>query len=118
MTEQTSKALEKLRDELAAKTKHQGVQMIGERLCELVTENEAIADKLLAEGKTIEGAFDAVRGYASSHRTGNYAFVPPDKATEIIGQYFGIVGTSTEPMQAPKPPKAPDALDLDALLEI
>ena len=45
---------------------------------------------LIAAGeKTLYGAFKAIRDYASKHKTGNCAYVPPEKAMELVLEYFG-----------------------------
>ena len=45
---------------------------------------------LIAAGeKTLYGAFEAIRDYASKHKTGNCAYVPPEKAMELVLEYFG-----------------------------
>ena len=45
---------------------------------------------LIAAGeKTLYGAFEAIRDYASKHKTGSCAYVPPEKAMELVLEYFG-----------------------------
>lgn len=45
---------------------------------------------LIAAGeKTLYGAFKAIRDYASKHKTGSCAYVPPEKAMELVLEYFG-----------------------------
>ena len=112
------KAVDRLRDELARKHDHPGVQVIGEYLTGRLNADRSLADRLAADGKSIEGAFDAVRDYASKHRNGKgWAYVPPEKALEIACEYYGIPaekpGTQTP---APQSAYADDGLDLDALL--
>ncbi len=48
------------------------------------------AAALIAAGeKTLYGAFEAIRDYASKHKTGSCAYVPPEKAMELVLEYFG-----------------------------
>lgn len=123
--------IDKIRDEMAKKNDHPGVTMIGEYVTERVTAGAAIP-----EGKTLEGAFAEIRKYAEKHKTGNFAFVPPAKAYEIVDGYFGFehqpqednradfrpqymmsklpAPETIEPIDAQAAPA--DDLDLDALL--
>lgn len=103
--------IDKIRDEMAQKANHPGIAMIGEYVTERVSQGAAIP-----EGKTLQGAFDAIHQYASKHRTGNYAFVPPAKAYEIVDSYFGLGAREEEPRPAAPPAAVADDLDLDALL--
>lgn len=114
-------ALDKVRDEMAAKANNPGVQTMGEGLTEMLQQRPEIAAQILTKDKTVEGAFDEVRKYAQSHKTGNFAFVPPQKAMEIVAGYFGFDAEKAEPQapaEKPAPVKRaePDDLDLDALL--
>lgn len=114
-------AIDRLRDELAKKSDHPGVAVIGEYLTGRLNADHGLADKICADGKTIEGAFDAIRDYASKHRSGKaWAYVPPEKALEIACEYYGIhpEKTDTQTLAHTPAPAAPanDGLDLDALL--
>ncbi len=45
---------------------------------------------LIAAGeKTLYGAFKAIRDYASKYKVGSCAYVPPEKAMELVLEYFG-----------------------------
>ena len=111
-------AVDRLRDELARKHDHPGVQVIGEYLTGRLNADHGLADKICADGKTIEGAFEAIRDYASKHRSGKaWSYVPPDKALEIACEYYGIPAEKTDAQTlAPRTSPADDGLDLDALL--
>lgn len=116
------KAVDRLRDELAKKSDHPGVSVIGEYLTGRLNADRSLADKICADGKSIEGAFDAIRDYASKHRNGkNFAYVPPEKALEIACEYYGIPAEKTDAQTsahkpAPSAPASDDGLDLDSLL--
>lgn len=62
---------------------------IGMMLLSWIDYADNAAELILTDGKTIKGAFEAIRDYARAHRTGNYACVPPTKAMELILEYFG-----------------------------
>lgn len=104
--------IDKIRDEMAEKHDHGGVAMIGEYVSGRVLKGAKIS-----EGKTLMGAFEEIRKYASAHKTGNYCFVPPEKAYEIVDAYFEF-GMDAEAQAVPAPMTQPaaDDLDLDALL--
>ena len=113
-------AVDRLRDELAKKSDHPGVAVIGEYLTGRLNADHGLADKICADGKTIEGAFEAIRDYASKHRNGKaWAYVPPQKALEIVCEYYGIPADGEKShAQTLAHQEAPsdDGLDLDALL--
>lgn len=52
--------------------------------------NERVATKILREGKSLQGAFDKMRGIAQKRKTGNFAFIPPEEGFQIIRDYYGI----------------------------
>lgn len=104
--------IDRIRDEMAKKHDHPGIAMIGEYVTERVTAGAAIP-----EGKTLEGAFAEIRKYAEKHKTGQFAFVPPTKAYEIVDGYFGFGKQAEKLAEAGAMPlDTKDDLDLDALL--
>lgn len=82
-------AMDKIRDELAGNS-NPGVQMIGEAMTALLMAAPELSDKILQEGKTLAGAFNNLKDYASKNKTGGFAFVPPAKAAEIVAKYWDI----------------------------
>lgn len=119
MNENYTKALDKIRDEMAANHDHPGIQFLGGWLTGQLEQNQEIAERILNEKKTVKAAFAEIYSYASKHKTGNFAFVPPEKALEIVGEFYGIdIPAEKEPqalVQTPVEKKKP-AFDLDALL--
>jgi len=117
-TDTYTQAIDRIRDEMAAESNHPGIQFIGGWLTGEITKRPELAEKLLDEKKTVKGAFEQIRSYASKHKTGNFAFVPPEKALEIVGEYFGIDAEAEPQALAPNPEPVsnPDDFDLDALL--
>lgn len=117
-TEIYLKAVDKIRDEMAKESAHPGIQFIGGWLTGKLEQQPELAEKLLDEKKSVKGAFEQIRSYASKHKTGNFAFVPPEKALEIVGGYYGI--QAEEETQAltpdPEPVRHSDGFDLDDLL--
>ncbi len=83
-------AMNKLRDEMAAKADHPGIQEIGSYMTARLMDRQEDAGQVLAEGKTLTGAFEAIHAYASKHKTGNFAYVPPEQAFKLVAEYYGI----------------------------
>ena len=82
-----AKARQKIEAETTDTDSYTG--QIGMMLLSWIDYADNAAELILTDGKTIKGAFEAIRDYASVHRTGNYACVPPTKAMELILKYFG-----------------------------
>ena len=110
-------AMDKLRDEMAKKHDHPGVGSVGEYLTGRLRKDHALADRFCETGKSIEGAFEAIRAYARKIQKGGQAYVTDDKGFEIVCEYYGIPAengaqTSAHTQETAKA----DELDLDALL--
>ena len=60
----------------------------------------AVAKKLLAEGKELKGAYDAVWAEARKRKKGNCAYIPPEEVYEIVDKYYGLgqTGKKTAPV--------------------
>lgn len=82
-----AKARQKIEAETTDTDSYTG--QIGMMLLSWIDYADNAAELILTDGKTIKGAFEAIRDYASVHRTGNYACIPPTKAMELILKYFG-----------------------------
>ena len=113
--ERYMEALDKLRDEMAKEAKNPGIQYLGQWLTRELERNAGAAEKILAEGKTLKGAFDAIRKYAEKNRTGNFAFVPPEKGIDLAADYYGLGKQETQALG--EPAKSSSSFDLDELLE-
>lgn len=87
---ETEKVMDKLRDEMAAKHGDPGIQIIGEAMTRMLRLSPDTAEAVGTEGKTLAGAFAAVRSWAEKHKTGNNCFVPPAQAVEIVCEYYGL----------------------------
>lgn len=83
-------AMDKLRDEMAGKHGNPGVQIIGEAMTRMLQLSPETAEAVGAEGKTLAGAFAAVRSWAEKHKTGDCCFVPPAQAVKIVSEYYGL----------------------------
>lgn len=106
-------AMDRIRDELAKAGGNQAIEEIGEYVTRRVA---AGAD--VPEGKTLKGAFSAMKEWARKNQKNGYCCVPPEKAYELVDKYFGFAGKAEKPAPAPIRPSVTDELDLDALLGV
>lgn len=109
-------ALDKLRDEMAKEAKRPEIGSVGEVMTALLMARPDAAGAILAEGRTLAGAYAALEKYARDNR-GNKScyYIGPDRANAILMDYYHITGDAPEAAPTPAPAPA-DALDLDALL--
>lgn len=67
-----------------------------EYLTEICT-TEAVASKILAGDKTLQGAYDKMRKVAEGRKTGQCAYIPPWEGFQIINDYYGITDADCGP---------------------
>jgi hypothetical protein len=60
------------------------------------------AAKLAAEGKTLKGAVDFVKGKAKAQANNGMAMVEDKAVFEWVKEYYGIGGAASSAVQAPK----------------
>ena len=89
------------------------IQAIEEMLTDICT-TDAVAEKLLAEGKNIQGAFLAMEGFARKNQQDNRCCVPPWQAMKIIEDYYGITEEDKSSRKKHKKQSAP----IDVLSQI
>ncbi|MDD4496116.1 MAG: hypothetical protein PHV32_17540 [Eubacteriales bacterium] len=65
------------------------MKMLSRQIIENITTDE-IAERILAENKNLEGCKKAFDEYASKNRKVNQSVITPEKAEELIYEYFGI----------------------------
>jgi hypothetical protein len=84
---------------------------IEEHLTGMCTSN-AVARKILAEGKSLKAIYDKVWAEARKRRTGgkNCVFIPPAEVYAMIDEYYGI-NEQAAPSRRSDPNKI-DVLDL------
>lgn len=73
---------------------------------------DAVAEKILTKGKTLEGCFRHMKDIASKRKTGNFAYIPPEEGFQIIREYYGI----GDPGIPNKPAPQGDVIDIMDLL--
>ena len=126
-----NEAMDKLRDEMAAAKDDSSIAVLGEYMTERLLGDEALAGAVLAKGKTLAGAFGAIKEYARKHQKNGFACVDEETAYKVMCEYYGIEASTPHPAlcatfpsrgrqtgEASNHPQAlaRDALDLDALL--
>ena len=82
------KAIAKITDE-AMKIDDPMAFAIEEHLTQLCTSN-AVAEKLLAEDKSLKKACDMIWDEAKKRRKGNCAYIPPEEAYAMVDKYYGL----------------------------
>ena len=115
-------AMDKLRDEMAKESGRPEIRILGEYLTERLMREPGIAEKIMAEGKTIDGAFAHMRTQAKARAKGGSYVMASEEALKMLCEYYGIPAAAEapeEPKAAPAPKKqAAGSLDLDALLGV
>ena len=84
------KAIRKLTEE-AMKIDDPVAFAIEEHLTSKIRTN-AEASLILAEDKTLKGAYDKVWAEARKRKKGNCAYIPPEEVFEIVDEYYGLGG--------------------------
>ena len=82
------KAIEKLTKEMM-KLNNTFAQAIEEHLTEICT-SDAVAEKILQEGKSLEAACDSIREVAKKNAVGGVGAVSDEDAHRMAEEYYGI----------------------------
>lgn len=85
-----NESMDRLRDEMAKRHDHPGIQAVGEYLCRRLEDDAEIAPAILAEGKSLTGAFGEIEAYARKHKKGGMCYVSDSTAWEVVCRYYGI----------------------------
>ena len=124
-------AMDKLRDEMAAKHEDGMLCQLGELLCAYLQEAPSAEEALAADKKTIAGAVEAMTERARKKAVKHIGALTLPEGMEIALGYYGvemdkaalsramyrmISGEPDEAAPAQEAPAAEDELDLDALL--
>lgn len=89
LTEGQKQAIEKLDAEME-KAKDACSKYIAEQLLQLATSCPEVAEKILAEKKSLAGALDAIKAEAKKHAVGGCGCVDEVQAVEIACKYYDI----------------------------
>lgn len=79
----------------------------GEQLKD-IARREPISAELLAKDLTVKGmgivdAEKKIKAYADKHKTGNFSYVSPQKAEEILREFYGLPKAGGEPAEEAPP---------------
>ena len=122
------KAMDSIRDEMAANARDSAVQMIGNVVATLLQSHPELADKLSAKGKSLKKAMEAMRAEAQKNKSGNWGCVDGMTGMKIVLKHYGIEGITERELfdalaetfagdDAHTPAPERDEFDIDALLE-
>ena len=127
-------AMDKIRDEMA-KTKAGAVRTLGEWMTAWLEAHPEGGEKVLAEGKTLEGAYKAMEAEARKKQGSGAVCMEDTEAVQIVAGYYEIppmellaavmrqmmakmtVG-GMEPAPAPQEETQADAEDLTSVLDL
>lgn len=95
-------ALEKMLEELN-QPHHQAIDTLHNLLC--VCDDDEVYQGILKEGKSVEGAYEAMHDYAQKNQEGGSYGMDDKLALQIVKDY--LAGTSTTPdVKQPEAPKS------------
>lgn len=87
-------AIEKIRAQQAQMQEWSAAWVVGEQLAEICAaepESERLVDADLdAEGMGLKEAEAKIKAWADGHRQGEFAFVSPQKAEELLREFYGL----------------------------
>lgn len=92
LTEGQKRAIEKLDKEMEA-AKDSCSKYIAEQLLQQATSCPEVAEKILAEKKSLAGALDAIKAEAKKHAVGGCGCVDEAQAVKIACKYYNIKAT-------------------------
>lgn len=92
LTEGQKQAIKKLDAEME-QAKDPCSKYIAEQLLQLATSCPEVAEKILAEKKSLAGALDAIKAEAKKHAVGGCGCVDEAQAVEIACKYYNIKAT-------------------------
>ena len=123
MTEKQNLAIELIEKQQAKLKEGQASWVVGQQLKE-ICRHEADAAELLAEdlrndAMSIVQAEKKIKEYADKHKTGNFSFVSPQKAEEILRKFYALPARGEEknvPEKAVEAPQIGQVIDLGDFL--
>lgn len=86
MSEKTDKAIARITEQCRG---NDHLIPFEEYLTSICT-NDAVADKILQEKKTLKGAFEKMKSIAQGRKINNFAYIPAEEGFQIIRDYYGI----------------------------
>ena len=87
-------AIELIEQQQKKLEKNSAAWVVGEQLKDICRSEPAsaalLAEDMGKDGMTLADAEKQVRAYADTHRHGNFAFVPPKVAEDILRKFYGL----------------------------
>jgi len=90
------KAIEKIRDEMAANADHGYIQHVGGYVTTHLRNHPEDAEAVLAEEKTLKGSYKVMQKFAKEHADHGCYAMPPEEGYKIVGEYFGFGNTESK----------------------
>ena len=94
MTEKQSAAIALIEKQQTKLKEGQAAWVVGEQLKEICRKEEGsaelLSEDLQNESMSIVNAEKKIKEYADKHKTGNFSFVSPQKAEEILRTFYGL----------------------------
>lgn len=87
-------AVKKLTEEMEKSKGNAYIEHVGAFMIGHINFHPEDAEKILAEGKTIQGSLAVMRDEAQKKKTGNCAVLTDTEGFEIVLKYFGIDGSA------------------------
>lgn len=91
-----ARAMDALRDEMAKAHDNPGIAALGEYMTARLTADGSLAPMILAKGKSLAGALEAIRAYARKIAVKNVAVVDDQKGFANACEYYGIAKETGE----------------------
>ena len=95
---------EKIAEQQKAVKEGSAPWVVGEQLkgiCEAEPESAALLDKDLdVPEMSIVHAEKKIKAWADKHKTGNFAYVSPQKAEEILREFYGLPAKNAKPQSS------------------
>ncbi|MEK5278614.1 hypothetical protein NSS82_10210 [Paenibacillus sp. FSL H7-0735] len=85
-------AIEKLRTEMGASTNNPYVQLIGNFLLQQLGTDPGMAEKILVDGKSINGSLAAMKSEAKKKAVDGMAMLTDTEGYAAVMKYYGIQG--------------------------
>ena len=84
------RAIEKINSEMQKNSSNTYVEIVGHYLIDRCSDDIAAA-RVMVEGKTLNGAMQAVESIAKKQAVNNVAVLTPDIVFDAVDTYFGII---------------------------
>ena len=99
-------AIKRIEEQQAKLKEGTAAWVVGEQLKDICHREaksaELIAQDLQVKEMSLVEAEKQIKKWADGHKTGNFAYVSPQKADEILRKFYGLPGATAEEVETPK----------------